>query len=303
MSSVSQSPPPMELLRAPRPPMGAASVRVALDDLALVLTGLDDHVAGRLAERFGTFATSPADGDGLMIAVADAGVEYFIPPPGRPAMNPVLLACDGEQVRYAGYRAAGWFDTGPGRGGLLLASGTIEPPERAIENYVRAAVAWQAASRGGALVHAASAVWRDRGYLFFGESGAGKSTLSASNRRARVVSDDLSLVLPAADGGLDLVGTPFRGTYEEGEAVPGRFALAAGFRIVKDTRAAVRQASRVLLLAGLVGNLPFVADSLGVRDDLFTAIERSFASLPLAYLHFRKDDSYWDAIDRAGLAD
>src|SRR6185295_18006949 len=109
------------------------------------------------------------------------------------------------------YKVAGSFDCATGRGDLLLARGTYEPDLRAIENYVRVAVAWQAVWGGGALVHAASAVWRDRAYLFYGESGAGKSTLAASNRRGRIVSDDLSLVLPRPDGGLDLVGSPFRG--------------------------------------------------------------------------------------------
>jgi hypothetical protein len=30
-------------------------------------------------------------------------------------------------------------------------------------------------------------------------------------------------------------------------------------------------------------------------------VERTFRDVPLAHLHFRKDDGYWDAIDRAGL--
>ena len=60
---------------------------------------------------------------------------------------------------------------------VLLARGEYEPADRAIENYIRAAVAWRAAERGGALIHAASAAWEGRGYLFYGESGAGKSTL------------------------------------------------------------------------------------------------------------------------------
>ena len=105
-----------------------------------------------------------------------------------------------RRVRYLGYRLAGWFDTQGGTGEILLAHGSFEPADRAFENYVRAAVAWQSLRRGGALVHAASAVRDGRGYLFFGESGAGKSTLSASTRRATILSDDLSLVLPSADG-------------------------------------------------------------------------------------------------------
>jgi hypothetical protein len=227
--------------------------------------------------------------------------DYFIDPPARPEPNPVILACDGERVRYLGYRLAGWFDTLGGRGEILLARGDYEPAERAIENYVRAAVAWQAASRGGGLVHAASAVWQGRGYLFYGESGAGKSTLSAVNTRAAVVSDDLSLVLPGRSGGLDLVGSPFRGTYDQGEPVHGRFPLAAGFRIIKDSRADVRPVPRVRALAELVGNLPFVAEAFAGRPDLFERVAASFGRLPLAHLHFAKDDSYWEAVERAGF--
>ena len=162
-------------------------------------------------------------------------------------------------------------------------------------------MAWCAAERGGALVHGASAVRDGRGYLFYGESGAGKSTLSAVNTRARIVSDDLSLVLPRPGGGLDLIGSPFRGTYEDGEPVVGRFPLAAGFRIVKADRAEVRPAERLIAFGQLVGNLTFVAEAFGARPDLFASVEAAFAAVPLFHLHFRKDDSYWDAIAAAGL--
>ncbi len=236
--------------------------------------------------------------------------DYFIDPPEIPEDNPVLLAPDGARVRYLGYRLAGWFETRGGRGEALLARGEYEPDLRAIENYMRVATAWMAAWRGGALVHAASAVLNDRGYLFFGPSGAGKSTLSAANTRARVVSDDLSLVLPRScggliapggRGGLDLVGSPFRGTYTGGPPVIGRFPLVHGFRIVKDTRAEVRAVPRVRAFAELVANLPFLVDSFPSRPELFARFEETFAPLPLSHLHFRKDDSYWDAIERAGL--
>jgi hypothetical protein len=116
-----------------------------------------------------------------------------------------------------------------------------------------------------------------------------------------VVSDDLSLVLPRPGGGLDLVGSPFRGTYEGGAAVVGRFPLVAAFRIVKAEAAAIHTARRVVALGQLVGNLTFVAEAFGTRPDLFASVEAAFASVPILHLHFRKDDSYWDAIDEAGL--
>jgi hypothetical protein len=172
---------------------------------------------------------------------------------------------------------------------------------RAIENYVRSAVAWQAAERGGALVHSASAVLNGKGYLFYGPSGAGKSTLSACNTRASVLSDDLSLVLPRPGGGLDVAGSPFRGTYTGGPPVRGRFPLVAGFRIVQAPQAEVREVPRVRVLTSLIANLPFVDDAFTVRPDLFERFERTFGALTLRHLHFRKDDSYWDAIAAAGL--
>src|SRR6185436_518454 len=142
--------------------------------------------------------------------------DYFIDPPASAEFNPIWLACEGSLIRYVGYRLAGWFDTRARRGEILLARGGHEPELRALENYLRCGIAWSAAESGGALVHAASLVRDGKAYLFYGESGAGKSTLSAVDRRAAVVSDDLSLLLPGAGGGLDLVGSPFRGTYEEG---------------------------------------------------------------------------------------
>jgi hypothetical protein len=296
-------PPPMEFFRAGRRPCGEGALAIGLGAVVVELAGLQAGLSQRLLERFRPFA-GPAGGvdEALRVDVCDGETDYFIPPPEHPEFNPVLIACDGDRVRYLGYRVAGWFECGPGRGQLVLGRGGFEPADRAVENYIRAAVAWQAASRGGALVHAASAVFEGQGFLFYGESGAGKSTLSASNRRGRIVSDDLTLVLPDAAGHPQIVGSPFRGTYEDGERVVGQFPLAAGFRIVKDAEAAVRQVPRVRALAELVGNLPFVAERFADRPDLFDRVRSTFDAVPLAHLHFSKDDSFWDAIARAGLS-
>jgi hypothetical protein len=279
---------------------GDRSVTVVLGPLEIQLDGLSEALAATLFERYTPYATreAAATTDALHVRVGLDEVDYFLPPRDG-ELERVHLACDGDRVRYVSYRVAGWFDTRGGRGDLLLSHGDWEPELRAFENYLRAAVAWQAVSRGGALVHAASAVLNGRGYLFYGESGAGKSTLSASNRRGRVVSDDLSLIVPDGET-LALIGTPFRGTYEEGDPVEGSFPLRAGFRLIQAERAEVRAVPRVRALAELVGNLPFVAESFQARPDLFASVQRSLDGIALAHLHFTKDDSYWDAIAAAG---
>ncbi|HKQ60640.1 MAG TPA: hypothetical protein VJS92_05095 [Candidatus Polarisedimenticolaceae bacterium] len=292
---------PREFFREPRPAAGSERLGLVLGDLAIELDGLDRALAELLAQRFGPYAVRAAETPGaLRVAVGLEPRDYFIDPPREVENVRVLVDCDGPLVRYLSYRVAGWLDPAEGRGQLLLARGAWEPPTRSFENFLRVAVAWRAVVRGGALVHAASAVHGGKGYLFYGESGAGKSTLSAANRRARVVSDDLSLVLPGA-AGLELVGSPFRGTYEGGDPVLGRFPLAAGFRLIQAPVEAVRAVPRLRALAELVGNLPFVAEAFGVRPDLFATIERAFAPVPLAHLHFtRGGDGYWDAIAAAG---
>jgi hypothetical protein len=287
----------------PRPAAGPRSVGIAFDTLRLRIDGLDDALADALLDRYGPYAeASPGiELEALVVKLAREERDYFIAPPTVAEFNPVWLAVEGSRICFLGYRLAGWFDVSRSRGEILLARGAYEPELRALENYIRCAVAWCAAERGGALVHSASIVRHGKAYLFYGESGAGKSTLSAVNTRGRVVSDDLSLVLPRPGGGLDLVGSPFRGTYEDGEPVVGRFPLAAGFRIVKGDKAEVRAAPRALAFGQLVGNLTFVAEAFKERPDLFASIEAAFTGVPLLHLHFKKDDSYWDAIDAAGL--
>lgn len=291
----------MEFFDRERPEAGPHAVALRLGPLEIEVRGLERELAGILFRRYAPYSSESAEGPrALRVRLALEDADYFIEPVGGMELVQVRIACDADRIRYLSYRVAGWFDTVGGRGDLLLARGDYEPEQRALENYVRAAVAWQAACRGGALIHAASAVWKGKGYLFYGESGAGKSTLSAYNRRAQVVSDDLSLVLPDGNGGLELVGSPFRGTYEEGDPVVGRFPVAAGFRLIQAPQAEVRRVRRVRALAELVGNLPFVAEAFASRPDLFDRLQRAFDALPLAHLHFRKDDSYWDAIRSAG---
>jgi hypothetical protein len=297
------TPPPFEFFAEPRRPAGAARCGLTLSAIRIEIEGLDAALAAALRARFGPYADdAPPHGDaGLRIGFAREERDYFIEPPAAPEFNPVWIACDGSRIRYLGHRLAGWFDTRERLGQIVFARGAFEPELRALENYLRCAVAWCAVERGGALVHAASAVRHGKAYLFYGESGAGKSTLSAVSTRGSVVSDDLSLVLPRPEGGLDLVGSPFRGTYEGGAPIVGRFPLAAGFRLVKADRAEVRPVQRTLALGQLVGSLTFVAEAFRERPDLFASIEAAFAGIPLLHLHFAKDDSYWDAIDAAGL--
>jgi hypothetical protein len=299
--SRNDQPPAMDYFERDRTESGPATLAIRLGPLEVEIRGLDVELAALLHERYSPYSSGESAGpEALRVRLVQDDGEHFIPPGPPMSLVEVRIACDGERVRYMSHRIAGWFDTVGGSGLAVMRHGEYQTKQRAIENFLRAAVAWQAVCRGGALVHAAGAVRNDRAYLFYGESGAGKSTLSSCNRRGRIVSDDLSLLLPGEDGRLDLVGSPFRGTYEEGDPVVGRFPMAAGFRLIQAEVAAVHAVPRVRAMAELVGNLPFVAEAFPDRPDLFEQVRNNFASVPLGHLHFRKDDSYWDAIENAG---
>lgn len=79
---------------------------------------------------------------------------------------------------------------------------------------------------GGALMHAASIVGKDGALLVAGPSGAGKTTMSraAIALGAHVLSDERTIVRPAAGGGWVAGGTPWPGDggYNENRSVPLR---------------------------------------------------------------------------------
>ena len=295
--SRSGEPPPRAFFEQPRKALGDRRFVLALGPITIALERLDEKRESELRTRFGAYegqGEPPPSALRVELGIEDRA--YFLSPPEKPELNPVFLGFDADgAIRYLGYKTAGWFDPIRRTGVLLLSRGTYEPDVKAIENYLRVAVAWLAATSGGALVHAASAIWQGKAYIFYGESGAGKSTLAESNKRGQIVSDDLTLVLPDQNKKLHVVGSPFRGTYEGGPPVHGMFPLAAGYRLIKADEAAVEQIPRSRGLAELVGNLPFVAEAVEHRPEVLAGIAKAFEGVPLAHLEFKKgDDGWWE---------
>src|SRR5262245_55276351 len=150
----------MEFFDAPRPAAGALACRLDLPGLAVRVQGMDEALQRALCARLGPHMRAERPGEAAPALDVALGVEdrdYFIPPPETPGVNPVGVALQAGLVRYVGHRAAGWFESEktPGSGVLLLARGEYEPPERAIENYLRVSGAWRAIGAGGAVGPAA----------------------------------------------------------------------------------------------------------------------------------------------------
>jgi len=237
------------------------------------------------------------EGAPLKIDVRAAPLEYFIIPgfPEKWELYRLLTALENGVFRTVSYRLASWIDVARRRGQVALARGGRDPAPRAMENFLRGAVAWLALDSGGFLLHGASIVRRGRAYLFYGPSGAGKSTLAAMSSDGEVISDDLTLILPQPEG-LVAAGGPFRGTYKGGEPVVGTYPVAGFYRIHKDVRTRVRPDDGACF-ADLIGNLPSVVDQTPRHPEILDGIRARVAGLPFRHLHFRKDEDFWPAID------
>ncbi len=187
-----------------------------------------------------------------------------------------------------------------GEAEVVLAPGEEDARRRALQNFVRAALAFLLPTRNGAAVHSAGIVVEGRGFLVVGASGAGKSTAAAlaESEGALVVSDDLVLV-DGASGEAELLGSPFRSTHLT-VCPPGRWPLAAILFPTKGPAARLDPVQRLAATARLLANFTFVADAIGEDPRVGAVVERLVDRVPCAMLTFARDPSFVDLLRRFG---
>lgn len=311
-------PPGPDLFARSHPSLGARRARLGLASLSIAIEGMDDAWHAAFMDRYRPYSGEAAGGPGgalLTLAASRSGRPHYIEPPpaGEVELNPVWLFTEPDptapghwRVRVCTYTLAASFSTAGGRGSAVFSATPFDgdPRERAVENILRVATAWLALARGGLLMHSASIVRDGRAWLFFGQSGAGKSTLAASTSRGQVVSDDLTLLLPDSAGRMEVVGSPFRGTYTAGHPVQGRFPVVAALRLrwaAASRPAEVERLDHHTAMSEAIANLPFVVDQLPRHPELFAIIEKALGAFPILTLRFHKgDDSWWEAIEAIG---
>ena len=164
-----------------------------------------------------------------------------------------------------------------------------------IENFLRVISAHGALRQGGVMLHSAGLVIGNRAYLFCGRSNAGKTTLTrkAWKMGARVLSDDINLVMPAGEE-YRAHAVPFTGEFgrtldqpegQESFPVAGLVLLEQGKHLGWET---VTKAEAV---ASLMAGCPFVNDDEQASSLLFDALLGLVSALPVIRLKNRKEDS------------
>ncbi len=176
------------------------------------------------------------------------------------------------------------------RRGFLIQSHQVY----SFDTFVRILLSLDLVRTGGLVLHAASIVRNDRGYLFVGRSGAGKSTVARGSRPASVLSDEISLVRPSADG-YRVYGTPFWGELAgSGENIAA--PLAQICLLEKSPQNRLEPLGRTSALRELLRCVLFFARDAENARAIFQAVERLVATVPVARLHFRPTEEFWSLL-------
>ena len=172
------------------------------------------------------------------------------------------------------------------------------------------------ASRGGFLLHAASAICDGRAFLFSGVSGAGKTTMTRiATPDVTLLTDEISYVRPfnvspfnvhpvndrpdarAGFSSYRAFGTPFAGELAkagENTSAP----IAALFFLEKGLENRIEEMPSAEAVRRLMRNILFFAEDPSLVEELLATACAFVASLPIRRLTFYPDSRVWDDIRR-----
>jgi hypothetical protein len=151
------------------------------------------------------------------------------------------------------------------------------------------------ASRGGFLLHAASAVRNQKAFLFAGESGAGKSTISAlAPVDAVLLTDEISYV-SRRDNQYHAFGTPFTGELNTpGENVSA--PVSALYLLAKGSENRIDAIDAAEAVQSLLSNILFFAKDDELVQALFHSAFEFVQHVPIYRLTFVPDARVWELI-------
>lgn len=211
-----------------------------------------------------------------------------LPPPEGPLFEAVPRCRAGACVlEHPGFE--GYVSTDQGYAELRL-----HPDARAADvgYFMRVALTCQAFVRDAVIFHTAAVVHRGRGYAFFGTSGSGKTTAARLSAPDPVLNDDL-ILLRREDASWVMVATPFGKRRGEVKRAP----LSALLRLVKSPRVSLDRLPSGRALAELVANSPVISGDPEWLPALMERWERVLRDVPVYALEFRRDASFWEAVD------
>lgn len=150
------------------------------------------------------------------------------------------------------------------------------------------------------LVHSSGAIYRNKGFLFFGPSGSGKSTVANLSRKHHVLNDEICLISNKGDK-VYLNYTPYNGFYTDKKQ--GYAPLKAIFYLkhgISHKIADIKKSEAIKLLAKEI--VPPISLTETIKSstfmDMLNKAERLYDKVDIKKLVFLPDGGFWDEIDK-----
>ncbi len=300
--------PDLAFFRSPVSFAGSSRLVFTIGGLPVRMTGFSAEQGRALQDRHGVFCRAGDErGEPLEsrmdLQVVKADRPCFLRATGsvqRPEYYRVEIRWEGNALIATSYEWAGWFDASLRCGDLALAGSALEDIrafDRSVENFLRVLYSHLVIHDGGFLLHSAGLVRHGRAYLFFGPSGAGKTTVTELSPDARILSDDLTLVVRGAPGEFRACSVPFRGVFAPRPESAETYPLAGFFRLVQDTADALEPLKGAAAIGEIIGSLPFVMDRPEMAGEVIDTVAAAAMDVPVFRLHIRKDRTFWRLIE------
>ncbi len=205
----------------------------------------------------------------------------------------------GKEIQITGFNFMARIDRSgvlPAQAVLAVAKEKELASSNVIENFLRILLAHHVLDRGGVMLHSAGILHGGRTFLFCGRSDAGKTTLAckASQAGARVLSDDINLVIPES-GRFMAHKVPFTGEFgrwSENRSGCGFFPIGALALLEKAPNLFTIPACAAEAVAWLLTGCPFVNDDSKELQVLLDVLIKLVADTPIVRLGVGRDDSF-----------
>ncbi len=149
-------------------------------------------------------------------------------------------------------------------------------------------------------IHAAGIVRDDSGYVFTGPSGSGKSTVSRLSQNDSIIINDECVQLNQNGGEYWITNTPLRSDIYRSDEIKKK--LKAIFFLIKDSKHCIKKINNTKAAIRLIESLVYPANfySNGMEEivDKLELVYRLANKVPCYELHFAKNNSFWNEIDR-----